>query len=64
MRYGLEMVGPDQLMFASDHPWGGADVISSIVDDLPVSDAERAKITGGMRCGCLGWTCRATSSGH
>ena len=47
VRYGLEMVGPDQLMFASDHPWVEPDVIRSIVDGLPVSDEERAKIYGG-----------------
>ena len=47
VRYGLEVVGPDQLMFASDHPWVEPDVIATIVDDLPVSDEDRAKIYGG-----------------
>ena len=47
VRYGLEVVGPNQLMFASDHPWVEPDVISPIVDDLPVSDEERARIYGG-----------------
>ena len=47
VRYGLEVVGPNQLMFASDHPWVEPDVIAPIVDDLPVSDEERAKIYGG-----------------
>jgi len=47
VRYGLEMVGPDQLMFASDHPWVDPDVIVPIVDALPVSDEERARIYGG-----------------
>jgi predicted TIM-barrel fold metal-dependent hydrolase len=47
VRYGLEMVGPDQLMFASDHPWVDPGVIVPIVDALPVSDEERARIYGG-----------------
>ena len=47
VRYGLQVVGPNQLMFASDHPWVEPDVIAPIVDDLPVSDEERAKIYGG-----------------
>ena len=47
VRYGLEMVGPDQLMLASDHPWVEPDVIRAIVDELPVSDEERAKVYGG-----------------
>ncbi len=47
VRYGLEMVGPNQLMFASDHPWVEPDVITSIVDELPVTDEERARIYGG-----------------
>ena len=34
-------------MFASDHPWVEPDVISPIVDALPVSDEERAKIYAG-----------------
>lgn len=47
VRYGLEMVGSSQLMFASDHPWVDPDIITSIVDDLPISDVERANIYGG-----------------
>ena len=46
VHYGLEVVGPNQLMFASDHPWVEPDVISPIVDSLPVSDEERANIYG------------------
>ena len=34
-------------MFASDHPWVEPDVISAIVDDLPVTDEARAKIYAG-----------------
>ena len=47
VRYGLEMVGPNQLMFASDHPWVDPDIITSIIDSLPISDSDRANIYGG-----------------
>lgn len=47
VQYGLEMVGANQLMFASDHPWVEPEVIIQIVDRLPVSTKDRDLIYGG-----------------
>ena len=41
------MVGPKQLMFATDHPWVDPEVIIPIVDHLPVSTKDRDLIYSG-----------------
>ncbi len=44
--YGYRMVGPDQLMFASDHPWVEPDLIIPLVEALDAPASDKAKIFG------------------
>lgn len=47
MKYCLEMLGPDKLLFASDHPWVEPNVIRDALASLSLSEEIEAKILFG-----------------
>ncbi|WP_010581607.1 amidohydrolase family protein [Schlesneria paludicola] len=47
MKYCLEMLGPDKLLFASDHPWVEPDVIRDALSSLQLPHEIEAKILSG-----------------
>ena len=47
MRFALDMVGPDRLLYASDHPWVEPKLIQSCLDSLHLPEAQQDKILGG-----------------
>ena len=47
MRFALDMVGPDRLLYASDHPWVEPKLIQSCLDSLKLPAAQQDKILGG-----------------
>ena len=44
IRYGFDFVGPDRLLYASDHPWVDPKLIVANVEGLKFSAAEQSKI--------------------
>jgi predicted TIM-barrel fold metal-dependent hydrolase len=46
MRYAYDFAGPERLLFGSDHPWVGVDVMLELVRALDISEEDRAKILG------------------
>jgi len=47
MRFALDMVGPDRLLYASDHPWVDPKLIQSCLNSLRLPEAQQDKILGG-----------------
>ena len=47
MKYCLDMLGPDKLLFASDHPWVEPDVIRDAFSSLNLSREIETKILSG-----------------
>ena len=47
IRYGFDFVGPDRLLYASDHPWVDPKLIADNVRSLRFSAEEEGKIFGG-----------------
>ena len=47
MRFALEMMGPDRLLYASDHPWVEPKLIQSCLTSLKLPAAQQDKILGG-----------------
>lgn len=47
IRYGFDFVGPDRLLYASDHPWVDPKLIVDNVRSLRFPTAEESKIFGG-----------------
>jgi len=47
IRYGYDFVGPDQLLYASDHPWVDPQLIKGCVQQLGLPKEEEIKIFGG-----------------
>ncbi len=47
MRFALDMVGPDRLLYASDHPWVEPKLIQSCLDSLKLPAVQQDKILGG-----------------
>jgi predicted TIM-barrel fold metal-dependent hydrolase len=47
MRFALDMVGPDRLLYASDHPWVEPKLIQSCLSSLNLPSAQQEKILGG-----------------
>jgi aminocarboxymuconate-semialdehyde decarboxylase len=47
IRYGFDFVGPDRLLYASDHPWVDPKLIAANVRSLRFSAEEEGKIFGG-----------------
>lgn len=56
LRLGLDFAGPDRIVFGSDYPHqvGYIDRALNAVRDMPVSEAERARILGGNAASLLG----------
>jgi predicted TIM-barrel fold metal-dependent hydrolase len=46
MRFALDLVGPDRLLFASDHPWVEPKLIQSCLASLNLPVAQQDKILG------------------
>jgi predicted TIM-barrel fold metal-dependent hydrolase len=47
IRYGYDFVGPDRLIFSSDHPWVDPELIAGEVTKLKLPAADEAKIFSG-----------------
>lgn len=47
IRYGIDFVGVDRMIFSSDHPWVDPKLILSLIDSLQLSAEDRAKVLGG-----------------
>jgi predicted TIM-barrel fold metal-dependent hydrolase len=47
MKFGVEFMGADRLLFASDHPWVEPEVIIGAFRSLKLPAADEAKIFGG-----------------
>lgn len=47
IRYGYDFVGPDRLIYSSDHPWVDPELISSEVAKMKLPAADEAKIFAG-----------------
>jgi predicted TIM-barrel fold metal-dependent hydrolase len=47
IRYGYDYVGPDRLIYASDHPWVDPKLIAANVRSLKFPAADESKIFGG-----------------
>jgi len=46
MRYAYDFAGPDRLLFGSDHPWVGMNVLLELTQALDIPEAARAGIMG------------------
>ena len=44
IRYGYDFVGPDRLLYASDHPWVDPQLIAANVTGLKLPAADEARI--------------------
>ena len=47
IQYGIDFVGIDRMLYASDHPWVDPQLIATHVKSLGLSDQDQAKIFGG-----------------
>ena len=47
MRYAYDFQGADRLLFGSDHPWVQIEIFSSMIEELDIPAADKAKIFGG-----------------
>ena len=47
IRYGYDFVGPDRLLYASDHPWVDPKLIAGLIRGLKLPPGDEAKIFGG-----------------
>jgi predicted TIM-barrel fold metal-dependent hydrolase len=47
IRYAYDIVGPDQLLFATDHPWVQPDVIIPLIEALDIPDHARRRLFAG-----------------
>ena len=47
IRYGYDYVGPDRLIYASDHPWVDPKLIAANVRSLKLPAADESKIFSG-----------------
>jgi len=46
IRYGYDFVGPDRLLYASDHPWVDPKLIAGLIRSLKLPAADERKIFG------------------
>ena len=56
LRYSVEIVPPDRLLFGSDHPWVAIETLLDLVNALELSAADRARLLGGNACELFGIT--------
>ncbi len=54
IRYAYDFIGPDRLLFGSDHPWVSIEAILALVEALDVPEADMRKIMGGNALGLFG----------
>ncbi|MGH9664403.1 MAG: amidohydrolase family protein [Bryobacteraceae bacterium] len=47
IRYGLDFVGPDRLLYATDHPWVDPKLIAGCIESLKLDPATEGKIFSG-----------------
>ena len=47
LRLAYDFVGPDRLLFASDHPWVSIDTLVDVLEALEISPEERRQIYAG-----------------
>jgi predicted TIM-barrel fold metal-dependent hydrolase len=47
IRYGYDFVGPDRLLYASDHPWVAPALILDCLRKLQLPAEDEQKILGG-----------------
>jgi predicted TIM-barrel fold metal-dependent hydrolase len=47
MRFAVDYLGTDRLLYASDHPWVDPGVIHTALNSLKLSPADQAKTLGG-----------------
>lgn len=47
IRYGIDFVGVDRMLYSSDHPWVKPSLILSLVDSLELSASDRQKVLNG-----------------
>ena len=47
MRFAYDYLGPDRLLYASDHPWVAPGTIRGALESLKLPPADTAKILGG-----------------
>jgi predicted TIM-barrel fold metal-dependent hydrolase len=47
IRYAYDLVGPDRLLFGSDHPWVDPQLILEGIRSLKLPSAAEEKILGG-----------------
>ncbi len=47
IRYGIDFVGADQMLYSSDHPWVDPKTIVSGVKSIGLSNSEQAQVFGG-----------------
>ena len=46
LRYAYDFAGPDRLLFGSDHPWVEINSFVKLVEEMDISEEDRAKIFG------------------
>jgi len=46
LRYAYDFAGPDRLIFGSDHPWVSVDSLTTLVEEMSIVEADKAKIFG------------------
>ncbi len=47
MKFAHELMGPDRLLYASDHPWVEPQLISDALRSLRLSNGDEQKIFAG-----------------
>jgi predicted TIM-barrel fold metal-dependent hydrolase len=47
LEQAIEEVGPDKIIFGTDAPWFYPAIMKACINDLEISDTDRAKILGG-----------------
>ena len=54
LRYAVDFMPPDRLLFGSDHPWVAIETLLDLVNALGLSTAEQARLLGGNACELFG----------
>ena len=47
IRFAVDFMGADKLMYSSDHPWVQPPAIIKAVDETPLTEAQRDRIYSG-----------------
>jgi len=46
LRFAYDFAGPDRLLFGSDHPWVDISTFAKLVEEMDISEEDKAKIFG------------------